>query len=159
MNARESYIIFELADSSYGLRSDNVLHLEMVDHITPVPNAAPAVDGVVFSRGRMAPVINLRVRFGFPRLAPTPRTRLIFLETQARTVALLVDAAREFRVVTTDTVRPATDSLHGISGNYVRGHTTISGRLVLLLDVAAVLNLDDHLALAVAERAVLQAAS
>lgn len=154
MNSHETYIIFELNGSAYGLRSQDVLHIEMLEHITPVPNTAPAIDGVVFSRGQVIPALNLRVRFGFPRTAPTPGTRLIFINVHQRTVALVVDAAREFRPIPAETVRPIEETLLGISGNYVQGVATVAGRLVLLLDVVAVLNLDDAAPLIAAESAV-----
>ncbi len=156
MNAASTYIIFELNRASYGVRSQDVLHIDMLEHITSVPNTVPAVEGVVFSRGRVVPAMNLRVRFGFPAAAPTPRTRLIFIQAGTRVVALIVDSASEFRVVPPASIQSADPTLVGIDGNYVRGAATIAGRLVLLLDVAAVLNVDDHAALAAAESAALQ---
>src|SRR3954468_2917446 len=97
--ASETYVFFELAGTSYAVSSREVQHIDMLEHVTPVPNTAPAVDGVVFSRGQVIPALNLRVRFGLPRQAPTARTRLIFLVVQDRVVALIVDAAREFRKI------------------------------------------------------------
>lgn len=140
MSASDTYIIFELAGAAYGVRSEDVQHVEMLEHVTPVPNTAPAVDGVVFSRGNVIPALNLRVRFGLPRQAHTPRTRLIFLKVQERVVALIVDAAREFRIIPRASVRPIEQTLHGIQGNYVQGVATVKDRLVLLLDIGAVLN-------------------
>jgi purine-binding chemotaxis protein CheW len=142
MNAAETYILFELAGAAYAVRSREVLHIDLLEHLTPVPNAAPAVDGVVFSRGQVIPALNLRVRFGFPREAPTARTRLIFLKSEERTVALIVDSAREFRTIADDAIRPIEETLTGVNGNYVRGVATVGERLVLLLDAAAVLRLD-----------------
>jgi purine-binding chemotaxis protein CheW len=95
----ETYVLFELAGSSYALRSSEVHHIEMLEHITPVPNTAPSVEGVVFSRGQVIPAMNLRVRFGFDRAAQTLRTRIIVAHSQERMVALIVDAAREFRSI------------------------------------------------------------
>jgi purine-binding chemotaxis protein CheW len=155
----DTYIIFELNGSAYGLRSSDVLHIEMLEHITSVPNTAAAVEGVVFSRGQVFPALNLRVRFGFARAEPTPRTRLIFVRAQQRTVALIVDSAREFRTIPANAIRPIEQTLHGIHGNYVQGVTTIADRLVLLLDVLAVLNLDDSSPLPAAEASALQAAT
>ena len=54
--------------------------MEMVEHVTPVPNAPAFVEGVVFSRGQVVPVINLRVRFGFERAALDLRTRLLVVQ-------------------------------------------------------------------------------
>jgi len=142
MNPAETYILFELAGSAYGVRSKDVLHIDLLEYITPVPNTAAAVDGVVFSRGQVIPALNLRARFGFPRAANTARTRLIFLKSEQRTVALVVDSAREFRSIPTDSIRPIEETLSGVNGNYVKGVATVGDRLVLLLDVAAVLKLD-----------------
>ena len=142
MTPAETYILFELAGSAYGVRSREVLHIELLEHITPVPNTASAVEGVVFSRGQVIPALNLRARFGFPRVAHTPRTRLIFLKNEQRTVALIVDSAREFRSIPNDGIRPIEETLTGVNGNYVRGVATVGDRLVLLLDIGAVLKLD-----------------
>src|SRR5579862_6652586 len=97
MSAYESYVLFELAGSLYGIHSQNVRHLELFEHVTLVPNANPAIDGVVFSRGQVIPALNLRVRFGFPRTNNTIRTRIVFAIVHDRTVGLIVDTAREFR--------------------------------------------------------------
>jgi purine-binding chemotaxis protein CheW len=142
MTAADTYIFFELAGSTYGVRSKEVLHIDLLEHITPVPNTAPAVDGVVFSRGQVIPALNLRARFGFPRVAHTPRTRLIFLRNEQRTVALIVDSAREFRSIPTESIRPIEETLTGVNGNYVRAVATVGERLVLLLDVGAVLTIE-----------------
>lgn len=143
MDSTNTHIIFELADAAYGIRTEDVQHIEMVEHITPVPNTAPAVDGVVFSRGQVIPAINLRARFGLPRQPHTARSRLIFLRVQQRVVALLVDSAREFQKIPPETTRPAPETLHGVSGKFVRGIATVKNRMVLLLDVGAVLSLEE----------------
>lgn len=135
----EPFILFELAGALYGIRSRDVQHIDMLEHITPVPNTIPALEGVVFSRGRVTPALNLRVRFGLAREAHTPRTRLIFIKLQQRVVALIVDAAREFAFIASNTIKTGEETLHGIQGNYVNGVATVKDRMVLLLDLAAVL--------------------
>src|SRR5580693_9090692 len=75
-NHLESFVLFELAGCTCGVRSQAVQSVEMVEHITAVPNALPFVEGVTFTRGRVIPSINLRVRFGFPRIPADLRTRM-----------------------------------------------------------------------------------
>lgn len=140
MSASETFILFELAGATYGVSSKDVLHIDLLEHVTPVPNAAPWVDGVVFSRGQVIPAMNLRARFGFPREAATPRTRLIFVKSEQRTVALIVDTAREFRTIPATAIRPIEETLAGVHGNYIRAVASLADRLVLLLDVPAVLS-------------------
>ena len=139
----EPYILFELSGAVYGVRSHDVQHIDMLEHVTPVPNTAAAVEGVVFSRGNVIPALNLRVRFGLPRVPHTPQTRLIFIKLQQRTVALIVDGAREFRSIPTESIKPVEDTLHGIHGNYVRGVANVKDRLVLLLDLGVLLDRDE----------------
>src|SRR5687768_17617320 len=77
----ETYVLLELAKTVYAIPSANVQHIEMLEHVTLVPNAHRAIDGVVFSRGQVIPALNLRVRFGFPRQDRDMRTRVIFAQT------------------------------------------------------------------------------
>src|SRR5688572_32485873 len=143
----ETYVLFELAKAIYAIPSASVQHIEMLEHVTLVPNAHRAIDGVVFSRGQVIPALNLRVRFGFPREERNLRTRVIFAQVQQRTVGLIVDSAREFKKISADKIRPIEQALTGISGNYLKGLTTLNDRLVLILDLEAVLNLDKDEAL------------
>jgi purine-binding chemotaxis protein CheW len=73
----EPFILFTVAGTTYGLRSTQVAHVELIDHVTPVPNAAHFVDGVVFSRGEVVPALNLRARFGFERAPLGLSSRLL----------------------------------------------------------------------------------
>ena len=139
----EPYIIFELAGSTYAIPSRQVQHVDMLEHVTLVPNANPALDGVVFSRGQVIPALNLRRRFGFASQDKTLRTRIIFATVHSRVVGLVVDSAKEFKNLPNESIRPIEQTLTGINRRYLRAVTTLDGRLVLLLDLEAVLNVDD----------------
>jgi purine-binding chemotaxis protein CheW len=139
----EPYVLFELAGNLYALPSRSVLHIEMFEQVTLVPNANPVIDGVVFSRGRVHPALNLRIRFGLPRVESTLRTRIVFATLHERTVGLIVDTAREFRNLSADTIRPIADTLTGINARYLKAASRVGDRLVLILDLEAVLNVDD----------------
>ena len=134
-----TYILFAVAGTTYAARSRQVRHIEMVDDVTPVPNAPSHVEGVVFSRGQVVPVINLRVRFGFDRVGRDIRSRLIVVESGGRVVGLLADAAREFTSIPDSAVRPPSTSLNGISGDYIAGVATIGDRIVLIVDLEDVI--------------------
>lgn len=139
----ESYILFELAETTYAVRSQEVKHMELVENITPVPNAPRFVEGVVFSRGKVLPAVNLRVRFGFARQEHTSRSRLIVVEAGERTVGLIVDSAREFRNLPTEAIQPPSESITGLSGKYLRGIAIVNERLILLLDVKEALSFSE----------------
>jgi chemotaxis signal transduction protein len=144
MNAKtESYVLFELADNVYGLPSRSVQHIDMLEHVTVVPNANAAIDGVVFSRGQVIPALNLRVRFGFPRKENNLRTRIVFATIHDRTVGLIVDSAREFKSFSSDSLRPIEKTLTGINDKYLTAVTKLGDKLVLILDLEAVLKVED----------------
>lgn len=144
MNSKaNSYVLFELAGSMYGIPSEHVQHIDMFDHVTLVPNAHPAIDGVVFSRGQVIPALSLRARFGFPRQEQTLRTRIVFVTEGERTVGLIVDSAKEFLNVPVESIRPIEETLSGVNGRYLKALVRSGERLVLILDLAAVLNVDE----------------
>jgi purine-binding chemotaxis protein CheW len=136
----ETLIVFLVAGTSYALRSADVQHVEMVDEITRVPNAAPFVDGVVFSRGQVIPAVNLRARFGFERVPYDVRTRLIVVRTAGRSVGLIADEGREFMRLAGASIQPPEESLAGLSGRYVSGIASVDDRLILLLQLDQLLN-------------------
>ena len=135
----ETYILCELAGATYGIPSQLVRQIEMVEQITPVPNAPPTVVGVVFSRGLVIPAIDLRLRFGFAQAPYTLRSRLIVVAVGERTVGLIVDTAREFVKIAADAIQPPPEGISGMSGAYLKGIARIGERLVVLLGLDEVL--------------------
>ena len=131
----QAYILFGVAGTTYALKSQDVLHIEMLEHVTPVPNAPAFVEGVVFSRGQVVPVINLRARFGFERGDRTLRSRLLVVQHDGRRVGLLADESREFLRISDESIRPPQEAIGGLSGNYLDGVATLGQRIVLVLNV------------------------
>ena len=143
-----SYILFTVAGTSYALPSGEVRHMEMLEGVTRVPNAPTFVDGVVFSRGQVVPVVNLRARFGFERAAYDLRTRLIVVQAASRVIGLVVDSAREFVNIPPESIQPPHEALAGMSGRYVEGVASLGDkRLVLTLDLPRILNFAESLPL------------
>lgn len=141
----EPYILFELGKTSYGVHSRYVQQLEIIEEITPVPNAPVFVEGVVLSRGRVIPAINLRVRFGFEKIPHNSRTRLVVINTEDRTIGLVVDTAREFVPIPTEAIQPPPEKISGLSGKYLESIAMLGERLVLILDVKEILNLSEDI--------------
>lgn len=142
MTQIEPFILFELSDTTYGVRSRFVQQIEMIDDVASVPNAHPAVEGVVLVRGQVIPALNLRTRFGFERIQRDLRSRLVVINTEKRVVGLVVDTAREFIKISTDSIAPPPEALTGLSGHYLEGVATIGERMILILNLDAVLDLE-----------------
>ena len=138
----EPFILFELAGTTYGVRSGSVQQIDMIENVTAVPNAHPALEGVVLVRGQVIPAMNLRTRFGFDKIERDLRSRLVVINNGTRTVGLIVDTAREFLKISPEAIEPPPDALTGLSGRYLEGIATVGERPILVLNLDAVLDLD-----------------
>lgn len=145
----DSYILFGLAGTTYAVQSQFVQQLEMVEQITPIPQAQSFVEGVVFLRGQVIPALNLRVRFGFEKIPYDLSTRLLVINTGGRTLGLIVDTAREFVRIPADSISPPNEAIAGLSGQYLEGiatlevqdrQGTVNTRIVLILRLEEVMN-------------------
>lgn len=136
----EPHILFQLGKTTYGIPSRLVEQMEMVEEFTPVPNAPDFVEGLVFVRGRVIPAINLRRRFGFSKIPYDTASRLMVVQSQGRSVGLVVDAAREFLTIDTASITPPPEAVSGLSGEYLEGIASLDGRLVLILDIDEILS-------------------
>jgi purine-binding chemotaxis protein CheW len=139
----QPFILFTVAGTTYALRSRDVSHIEMVEQVTPVPNAANSVDGVVFSRGQVVPALNLRARFGFVRTPYDLSTRLLVVHDGSRSVGLIADAAREFVSIDPAAIHPPNAALTGSTARYLEGVVNMGDRLILVLNLAEALTFDD----------------
>jgi purine-binding chemotaxis protein CheW len=140
----EPFVLFELAGTTYGVRSRFVQQMEMIEHITPVPNAPAAVEGVVLARGQVIPALNLRVRFGFERIPFDLRSRLMVVNHGERTLGLIVDTAREFLRIPGEAIEPPPEAITGLSGRYLEGIATVKGRMILVLNLAEVIDVGEQ---------------
>ena len=127
----EPFILFELAGTTYGVRSRSVQQVEMIEHVTPVPNAPAALDGVVLARGQVIPALNLRAR-------------LLVVSSGGRTIGLIADTAREFVRIPAAAIEPPPEAITGLSGKYLEGIATIGGRMVLVLDLEEVIDIGEQ---------------
>lgn len=139
----DTYILFELKGTTYAVPSNAVQQIEMVEQITPVPNAIPVVEGVVYTRGRVIPVLNLRVRFGFEKAPFDLRSRLVVVNVDGRVVGLLADTSREFVRIPASSIEALPEGITGLSGKYLEGIASIKGRLILLLKLGEVIDVGD----------------
>ena len=144
----DQYILFTVAGTTYALPSSQIAHVDLVEHITSVPNAAPFVDGVVFSRGEIVPAINMRARFGFERAPLDLRTRFLVVNSEGRTVGLLVDACREFLRIDPASIHPPSEALSRGSDASITGIATKNERMIVILDLQQLLASKDPILVA-----------
>lgn len=135
----ELHVTFRVGNADYAIPATEVLHLESFDQATHVPGAPPYVVGLVQVRGRVVPVVDLRVRFGLPAAERTIDHRIVVVHSEERVAALLVDTAREVLQLDTATFEKPPEMVERQSNGFVRAVATRAQRMFLLVDVPRVL--------------------
>jgi purine-binding chemotaxis protein CheW len=133
------HVVFKVADSEYALAAAEVLQMESYAGATLVPGALPYVAGVIQVRGRVVPIVDLRVRFGLAPAAATLDTRVVVVELRDRTVGLLVDSAREVIKLLPDQIKPPPQMVGDGDAGFVKAVAHLGSRLLMLIDFAKVI--------------------
>lgn len=132
------HVVFKVGDSEYVVAAESVLHMESFTGATYVPGAPAFVAGLVQIRQRVVPVIDLRLRFGFPSGERSMGQRVIVVQVDERAVGLLVDGAREVVDIPADGLRPPPDLIVDQSQGFVRAVASVKDRLLMLIDLPRV---------------------
>jgi purine-binding chemotaxis protein CheW len=133
------HIVFSVAGAEYVLSADDVLQMESYTGATPVPGALPFVAGVIQVRGRVVPVVDLRVRFGLPEASPGIERRVVVGQVNDRTVGLLVDSAREVVKLTPDQIQPPPPMMAEGAEGFVKAVAYLEKRLLMVIDFSKVI--------------------
>ncbi len=140
MAKMDPYIIFSIADTFYGVPSTHIQQMEMIEQITRVPNVPDFVEGIVYLRGKVLPVINLRTRFGLEPIPYDLHTRLIVVQLGERLVGLAVDSAREFVLLDSEQIQPPPETILAAGNRFIAGFIQHQERIVLILNLEEVLS-------------------
>ncbi|HEY4016438.1 MAG TPA: chemotaxis protein CheW [Polyangiaceae bacterium] len=133
------HVVFKVADCEYMLSAATVLLMESFSGVTRVPGAQPFVAGVVQIRGRVVPVVDLRVRFGYPAGPAVLDNRIVVGQHGDRVVGLLVDSAREVVKIPPSQLKPAPPILSHQGGGFVKAVAQVGTRVIMVVDFAKVI--------------------
>jgi purine-binding chemotaxis protein CheW len=125
---------FRVGGEEYGLDILRVQEIIRLQHLTRVPNAPDAIDGVMNLRGKIIPVIALRKRFGLEPIPADKQTRIVVVEIQGTVLGFIVDSVSEVLRIPADTVEPP-PLLGKATQDYVSAVGKIDERLLILLDI------------------------
>lgn len=136
------YLTFLLDGEEYGIDILRVRELKAWDSVTPLPNTPDWVLGVINLRGLIVPIVDLRKRFHLAEIPYGPTTVVIVLRVEAtdrtRIVGVVVDAVSDVYTVSPDE-RKAPPDVAGASSQFVSGLATVGNKMVVVLDVDALL--------------------
>lgn len=137
----QQLVLFDLMNEHYGIEIATVDGIIKMQEVVSVPHAPAFVEGVTNLRGSVLPVIDLRKRFGMPPSEATNDTRIVVVNIEGtRKVGMIVDAVTEVLTIPEDSIEPTPPIVSTIDSSFIIGIAKVDDRLVILLDLASVLN-------------------
>lgn len=132
------YLTFGLAGEDYGTQILKVREIMGLLDITPVPQMPEFVKGVINLRGRVIPVVDLRLKFGMPPAEYNDETCIIVVDVGQMT-GIIVDTVQEVLDIADDQIDPPPPLGAGVDTSYVLGMGKVKEKVKILLDIDKVL--------------------
>ena len=146
------YLVFELNKEDCCIHVLKVKEIMGVQEITAVPQIPHFVKGVINLRGKVIPVVDLRLKFGLPEAGYTQHTCIIVVQVQKESiqtlVGIVVDSVAEVLNITPADIEDTPNFGQGADTPYLLGMAKIKGRVKLLLNIDEVLVSQDLCTLA-----------
>ena len=133
-------VTFEVAQEEFAVDILAVHEINRMMDLTRVPQAPHEIEGVINLRGKIIPVMDLRKRFGLEARERDEHTRIIVVEVDSRVIGFIVDRVRQVLPISKSIVEPAPDMVATIDSQFISGVGKLPDRLLILLDLARLLN-------------------
>ena len=138
--AANRVLTFALRNERYAVNVMSVRKIIRPMDIWPVPLAPAELLGVINWRGKIVPVVDLRIKFGFEATAATDRTCIVIVEKGDRAGAqnlagLLVDEVHEVITLNATDIEDAPSFGAAVEATYIRGVAKTKGAVTILLDL------------------------
>lgn len=129
------YLSFELSDQVYAFPVLSVLEINQLCEITPIPQTADYVLGVINLRGKIIPVIDMRLKLKVPKHELTKQSCIIVLETDKGPLGSLVDRVDEVLHITADHIDTTVAEKASNGLKFLTGMARVANKLVMLIDI------------------------
>lgn len=144
-NSREGkYLSFSLENEEYGISILKVKEIIGMIQITPIPQTPEYVKGVINLRGKVIPVIDIRLRFGMNSIDYTDRTCIVVVEIDSNSgslhIGIVVDSVSEVINIKSTDIEDTPSFGMTLSTEYILGMAKMAGNVRILLDIDRVLN-------------------
>ena len=137
------YLTFFLASEEYGVEILKVQEIIGRMPITPVPLTSKYIRGVINLRGKIHPIMDLKIKFGMDQTQITDETCIIVIKTASLMMGILVDKVSEVVNVASGDIEDTPSFGADVDTEYLLGVSKTGGRVRLLLDIEKVITASD----------------
>jgi purine-binding chemotaxis protein CheW len=128
------FLTFALGKEDYGIEIKFVTEIIGIQSITEVPELPDYVKGIINLRGKIIPVIDVRLRFKKPVTEYNDRTCIIVIDIKEASVGLIVDTVADVMAISDQNIVPPPDVKTGFNSRYIKGIGKVENEVKLLLD-------------------------
>lgn len=136
---KDQYLIFTLDSGYYGIDIKNVTEIIGIQRITPVPELPDYVQGIISLRGKIIPVIDVRIRFRMEPAEYTDRTCIIIVDIGSASVGLIVDGVSDVLSLEEGDIVDA-PNMDTAARRFIRGIGRVGDEVKLLIDCIELIN-------------------
>jgi purine-binding chemotaxis protein CheW len=146
-NRSGKYLVFHLGCEEFGIQVLKVREIMGIQGITAVPQMPSYVKGVINLRGKVIPVVNLRLKFGMAEIEHTQRTCIIVVQLQgnknSKPMGVIVDGVVEVLTLASSDIEDTPDFGAEVTTPYLLGMAKIKDKVKILLDIDEVMSSQD----------------
>ncbi len=137
------YLTFVLGSEEYGIEILRVREIIGLMDITTVPQTPDYMKGVINLRGKVIPVIDLRLKFSMQEEDHTQETCVIVVEVNSTSIGLIVDSVSEVSNISNEEIEEAPGFGQSIDTGFIMGLGKAKDKIIIMLDIGAVLSAEE----------------
>jgi len=143
------YLTFNLMEEYYGVNVKSIQQIIKVVDITMIPKTPEFVKGVINLRGKIIPVIDLRLKFKLPLIENTDRTSIIIINIKSDhgvedvCIGVIVDKVNEVLDIDATNIEKAPTFGVDIDTHFIHGMAKVKNKVVTLLNIGRVLTSEE----------------
>lgn len=138
------YLTFAVGDEVFGIEIRYVTEIIGIQPITKLPEAPEHIKGVINLRGRIIPVVDVRLKFKKDPIEYNDRTCVIVVEANSLVAGLIVDNVAEVISIADEDVVPPPEYSASVNNSYIKGIGKSDGKVKLLLDCEKLFRADEE---------------
>ena len=137
------FLTFILGNEVYGIEILKVREIIGLMDITTVPQTPDYMKGVINLRGKVIPVIDLRLKFSLPEEEHTQETCVIVVEVNNTSIGIIVDSVSEVLDIKSGEMEEAPSFGQDIDTSFIMGIGKVKENIIILLDIETVLSSEE----------------
>ncbi|NLX91593.1 MAG: chemotaxis protein CheW [Firmicutes bacterium] len=140
-------VAFKLEKEEFAVDIHQVREVLKMTRVTPLPQSAHYIEGLINLRGEVIPVVDLRKRFELPEGERSEQTRIIIVEIQDSNVGLIVDSVTEVLRFSSSAIQPPPARIAGTRTDLIKGVGKVEERLLIILNLERILTTEEIISL------------